>query len=280
VAVAAAAAAAVVVVTASASGAPATEAQPLSFVAIDGGDDSYCAVTTAGGVVCWGWNGWGNLGDGTRVDRRRPVHVIGLSSGVKAVSVARGHSCALMRAGTVECWGSNSWGELGNGTWRKSAKPVQVVGLHDAVAVSAGGEHTCAITSAGGVKCWGSNAHGALGAGISKAFVSTPAAVAATRSAAPSTTANQPALRTVKVDAGEFFFRLSTTSMRPGKIRFLVTNVGHIPHGFWIAGKSTPTIEPGTTATLVVRLHPGAYLYTCTVPGHAAVGMKGRFVVH
>jgi alpha-tubulin suppressor-like RCC1 family protein len=81
----------------------------LSFVSIDGGDESYCALTAAGGVFCWGWNAWGNAGEGTHVDRSRPVPVLGLSGGVKAVSADRNHACALMRAGTVECWGANYW---------------------------------------------------------------------------------------------------------------------------------------------------------------------------
>jgi uncharacterized cupredoxin-like copper-binding protein len=86
---------------------------------------------------------------------------------------------------------------------------------------------------------------------------------------------------TVQVRGGEFFFRLSTKSTpRPGKVTFVFKNIGHVQHDFKINGKKTPLISPGKTARLVVTFKKkGKFPYLCTVPGHAAAGMKGAFTV-
>jgi uncharacterized cupredoxin-like copper-binding protein len=83
----------------------------------------------------------------------------------------------------------------------------------------------------------------------------------------------------VQVKGGEFFFRLSTKSIkRPGKVTFVFKNIGHVRHDFKINGKKTPLIAPGKTAKLMVTLKKkGKYRYLCTVPGHAAAGMRGVF---
>ena len=83
---------------------------------------------------------------------------------------------------------------------------------------------------------------------------------------------------TVKVGAKEFKFTLSRKSAHHGKVTFKVTNKGHIQHDFKIAGKKTKLLSPGKSASLTVTLKKGKkYRYTCTVPGHAAAGMKGSF---
>jgi uncharacterized cupredoxin-like copper-binding protein len=87
------------------------------------------------------------------------------------------------------------------------------------------------------------------------------------------------AATTIQVKGGEFFFRLSTKSAHPGRTTFVFKNIGHVSHDFKISGKKTPLIQPGKTATLVVTLKKGKYPYLCTVPGHAAAGMKGVFTV-
>jgi uncharacterized cupredoxin-like copper-binding protein len=100
----------------------------------------------------------------------------------------------------------------------------------------------------------------------------------ATAAAAPSATATGPATA-VTVTAREFKFTLSKTSVPQGEVVFTVVNNGKLAHNFWIDGEATPLISPGKSATLTVNLDPGRLDYLCTVPGHAAAGMKGTLTV-
>lgn len=119
-----------------------------------------CALIGDGGVRCWGWNGKGDLGDGTTKDADVPVEVQGITDAV-AISV----SCAVLRDGGVKCWGYNLFGQLGDGTTKDSPIAVEVGGVRGAVQVSTGVSHSCARTSSE-VFCWGSNEQGQLGATV------------------------------------------------------------------------------------------------------------------
>ena len=117
----------------------ATATAPLTLVvggpgairagSISAGYGATCAVTTGGAVKCWGYNFYGELGDGTTTGSTTPVDVVGLCSGVASVSAGGIHSCAVTTGGAVKCWGHNFYGELGDGTTTDSATPVDVVGL-------------------------------------------------------------------------------------------------------------------------------------------------------
>ena len=125
-----------------------------------------CALTTSGGVKCWGYNQFGNLGDGTTTHRNTPVDVIGLTSGVAQISAGTYYTCAVMTSGGAKCWGYNGYGNLGDGTTTQRLTPVDVSGLTSGVAqISAGEWVTCAVTTGGGAKCWGANFYGQLGDG-------------------------------------------------------------------------------------------------------------------
>lgn len=135
--------------------------QPTALTA---GANHTCALTTTGGVKCWGENGSGQLGDNSTINRSSPVDVVGLSSGITALAAGTSHSCALTNTGGIKCWGNNGGGRLGNNTTDSSRVPVDVVFNpgDTATALAAGSDHTCAVIN-GGVKCWGDNRVGQLG---------------------------------------------------------------------------------------------------------------------
>ena len=139
--------------------------------AVAAGDNHSCALLKVGTVKCWGLNDAGELGDGTTTTVGVPVDVKavggrGLLRNVSAIVAGQDHSCALLRAGTVVCWGQNQYGVLGNGTIKDSTTPVIVTGLTHVNAIATGNQDSCALLQAGTVKCWGYNDDGELGDGI------------------------------------------------------------------------------------------------------------------
>jgi alpha-tubulin suppressor-like RCC1 family protein len=128
-----------------------------------------CAVRANGTVACWGSNAAGQLGDGTTTNRLSPVPVVGLTDPIVAIAAGEAYTCALAATGTARCWGDNSLGQLGDGTFTNRLTPVTVPRIVNAIGIAAGGAlgsaHTCAALADGTVRCWGSNGSGQLGFG-------------------------------------------------------------------------------------------------------------------
>ena len=137
----------------------------LTFQSVSLGRFYSCGVTTAGKrAYCWGFNGDGELGDGTNTDSNVPVVVLGGLT-FQSVSAGSEHSCGVTTAGAAYCWGLNGTGQLGDGTNAISNVPVAVLGGLTFQLVSAGVAHSCGVTTDGPAYCWGWNGNGTLGDG-------------------------------------------------------------------------------------------------------------------
>jgi RHS repeat-associated protein len=140
-----------------------------SVSAVAAGHDHSVALKSDGTVWGWGYNRYGQLGNGSNTDSSVPVQVItgnhSFLTGVTKIAAGNYHSLALKSDGTVWAWGSNALGELGNNSTTDSNKPVQVRNLTGVTAIAGGGDNSFAVKSDGTVWDWGSNSNGQLGNG-------------------------------------------------------------------------------------------------------------------
>ncbi len=160
--------------------------------AISAGSTHVCVILDNGSVRCWGNADYGQLGYGNvnnigNDETPGSVGPVDLGAGRTATAISGGylHTCALLDDGTVRCWGSNAYDQLGTGTGNigdnetpGSLPPVDLGAGRTAVAISAGSLHTCALLDNGTGKCWGYGEGGRLGYG-NTSNVPIPSAVGA-----------------------------------------------------------------------------------------------------
>lgn len=100
-----------------------------AVVALSAGAGGTCAVLSGGDAYCWGSNLNGQLGDGTRIHRARPVKVVGLEGAGRMVAYGQEFSCGTTRSLRALCWGKNDEGQLGDGTDAARELPAPVQGF-------------------------------------------------------------------------------------------------------------------------------------------------------
>lgn len=130
---------------------------------LGGGAAHVCAVTAAT-LKCWGLNISGQLGDGTTTERLTPTATTGLS-GVRVVSggLSTGSTCVTLTNGTVQCWGINTSGQLGDGTFNQHTSPAAVEGVSGVHQISSGSNFVCTLAGNATLRCWGNNSVSQLG---------------------------------------------------------------------------------------------------------------------
>lgn len=136
---------------------------PAVSLSLGMGDGHACATLSTGLTRCWGYNGWGQLGDGTFNSPTGPVAAVNAPMGARVV-VGVSTGCSLTSAGLGTCWGNNDNGQLGNGQRATAPPGVGVMGVTTPQTVLSGPWralsaasrfHACGVTTQGGVKCWG-----------------------------------------------------------------------------------------------------------------------------
>jgi len=143
---------------------------------IDGGLHSFCALRSDQSLWCWGYNFYGNLGDGTTENRATPVQVL---TGVEAFDLSGPRSCARTTDDLLHCWGYNRYGGVGDGTTSGTVlTPAEVVGL-GTVGLFAAGVTSFALTTSGDLMGWGRDWDGELTGSGGTSSYGTPRAVAA-----------------------------------------------------------------------------------------------------
>lgn len=156
------------------------DCRPTRITQVGIGEGFLCALSSGGGVKCWGRDLNGSLGRaGTGSDVTHPLTIpildFGTTRRVVQIAVGNAHACALFEGGKARCWGRNAEGQLGIGSrldygddGSESLAALADLPLNDIQSLSAGPYTTCAVTGAEGgesVYCWGSNSQGELGIG-------------------------------------------------------------------------------------------------------------------
>ena len=142
--------------------------QNQTAVAVNLGGDSSCVILENGSGMCWGYNGNGQLGDGTDTHRNvpTPLTVIPQNRTLAALAVGTNSTCAILDNGSVACWGLNDMGQFGDGTYTSSNSTAAYTALpagRTAISLDSGQYHACAVLDDNSAVCWGNNSYGQLG---------------------------------------------------------------------------------------------------------------------
>jgi alpha-tubulin suppressor-like RCC1 family protein len=129
---------------------------------VSAGEEYSCALLASGEAMCWGWNEFGQLGDGTTTTSDTP-QTVSEARNIAQLAAGSAHTCALLSTGLVSCWGWNYFAQLGDLTQGEPYTPVETKGITDATQLAGGGWHICALLTTGHAECWGYNTYGQLG---------------------------------------------------------------------------------------------------------------------
>jgi len=228
-------------------------------------------------LTTWGQNEWGQLGDGTKISHPAPVLPNTLSGKpISAVSAGPLHTCAVSM-GRLYCWGSNQFGQLGNGTvGGAQTTPVQVKGVlagKFVTAVSVGTAHTCAVAN-GKAFCWGRNTQGELG-NKSQMLSTTPVAVNTDLGMTGEvvTAITSGSQHTCAVAGGKAYCWGRNTE---GELGYL-TNEDHYAQAAPVSGSPTALVAHNVTSIGAGRFHTCAVadgqVYCWGVNNHGQLGV-------
>jgi len=135
--------------------------------------ESACALDSLGRIWCWGYNGYGQLGNGNIDGKDSPVQVSGITNAID-IEMSGGQyasACAILSDHTLKCWGRNNNGQLGLSNTADISTPTAVSLFTDVASVTSIGRgdytYRCAIRTNGDLYCWGYNGYGQLGVGDS-----------------------------------------------------------------------------------------------------------------
>lgn len=156
---------------------PAPVAGDMAYSSISAGGSHTCALTEDGVANCWGWNPFGEAGNGSfNTQLRAPAPVAG-DHRFASLTAGFRFTCALTATGAAYCWGHGDWGQLGTTALEGcnyaglvsacSTTPTRVEGDVALATITTGVNHTCARTDVGESFCWGENGQGQLGTGSS-----------------------------------------------------------------------------------------------------------------
>ncbi|MBI5416403.1 Ig-like domain-containing protein [Candidatus Poribacteria bacterium] len=141
-----------------------TIAELINLKAIAAGMNHTIGIKNDGTLWAWGDNSYGQLGDGTYINRNTPIQ-ISTESDWNIIAAGGGHTITIKNNGTLWAWGDNSYGQLGDGTNNNRDTPIQIGTDNDWKSIAAGQNHTIAIKNNGTLWAWGDNSYGQLGDG-------------------------------------------------------------------------------------------------------------------